>query len=498
MTLKTIVAQATPQGNSGLAIIRVSGEAAFNIIDKFFVGKKKISEAESHTILYGNFISSGKIIDDITVSIFRAPNSYTGENIAEIGCHGGKIVPLEIIRELVSSGCTYASPGEFTRRAFINGKLDLLQVEAVADLIHSTSVPGAIASARQLHGEFTRRLDSFKNKLMEIAALLELELDFADEDIEFTNNNSIEKNLIDTKNLCKELASSYKSAAILREGFFVAIIGEPNAGKSTLFNALVGKNRAIVSDIPGTTRDYLEESLFLDNIPVKLIDTAGVRETKDEIEQAGIEHVVRKIEEANLIILLLDASKYSSRVELENIKMALENIKYKNPQAEILLVNNKCDLLPGNFEEITGNNSNTSAKTTNHNNFCICSEVASLIASTINTSDNSNSSNNIYSINISAKREIDINKLKNIIAKIAVDASDIGNSDVLLNDRQYQLLTRASELLENAITTLLNNIGNEFVSAEIRTVCEVLGEITGNTWKEDVLNNIFSRFCIGK
>ncbi len=445
--MKTIVAQATAYGNSGLAVIRISGERAFEIVDSLFQGKKKIVDAKSHTILYGNFVENNEIIDDVTVSIFRNPHSYTGEDVIEIGCHGGKIVPNKITSALVAAGCNYADAGEFTRRAFINGKLDLVQAEAVADLIHSTSLPGAITSARQLRGGFTERLAKVYKNLIHIAGLLELELDFAEEEITFSDNSKIEKDLQEAINLCKALQDSYNSAIILREGFFVTICGLPNSGKSTLFNALLNRDRALVSNIPGTTRDYLEEPIIINDIAVKLIDTAGLRETQDEIESEGIKLVYGKLEEANLVIFLRDITDTKN-----NIETIYKELKEKYPNQKFMLVNNKCDLLDKNIAE---------------------------------------------GINISAKNKEDIEKIKTEIAGIMKECINVEN-DILLNQRQYHLLADAIKYLETALADLAAGISSEFLSPSIRAAGNAIGGISGETWNEEVLNSIFSNFCIGK
>lgn len=449
--MRTIVAQATAHGISGLAIIRVSGAKAFELVDIFFSGKKKICDAKSHTILYGNFIEDGNIIDDVTISIFRAPHSYTGDDVVEIGCHGGNIIPQKIISMLISAGCTYADAGEFTRRAFINGKLNLMQAEAVADLIHSISLPSAITSARQLHGGFTKQLSDIRKNLINIAALLELDLDFAEDEVAIFDSSKIKEDLTNALHLCEYLRSSYNSANILREGFFVTICGLPNSGKSTLFNAILNKNRAIVSNIPGTTRDYLEESIIINDIAIKFIDTAGLRETQNFIESEGIKLVYDKLEEANLVLFLKDVTEQdTTAINIYN------ELKQKYPAQKFLFVNNKCDLLENN-----------------------------LLTPQKNT------------INISAKNQDDVEKLKQEIGKIAKDCVNIDN-EILLNQRQYHLLGKSIEHLLTAIEDLGSGVSSEFIAPSVRSAGNAIGKINGETWNDEVLNNIFSNFCIGK
>jgi len=453
---QTIVAQATATGLSGLTVLRVSGDDAFLIADKCFRGKKKIVDAESHTILYGDFVDGDEIIDDVTVSIFKSPNSYTGENTVEFGSHGGNIIPMKIIQTLLKSGCKHAEPGEFTRRAFINKKINLVQAEAVVDIIHSISIPTALTSARQLRGGITQKLTALRNKLIEFASMLELELDFADENIDFISNQELLHYLENAVLLCKNLSNSYKTSNILREGFFVAIVGKPNAGKSTLFNSLLNRERAIVSDIAGTTRDYITEYLIINDIPLKLIDTAGLRETENAIEIEGIKFAQNTLEQANLILFLNDISFGEN-----NSSDLFEEIKNNYPNSNFLLVQNKCDLLT-----VPKQNENE---------------------------------NTIY---ISAKNSNDLELLRKKIADFAKEATENTN-DILLNERQYFKLIETEKSLLAAKTLLLENSTSEIfpveiISIEIRNAGRLLGELTGETWNEEVLNSIFSRFCIGK
>ncbi len=464
----TIVAQATPPGLSGLAIIRISGDKAIEIADTCFVGKKRIHDAKSHIILYGNIVENNELIDDVTCSIFKAPHSYTGEDVIEFGTHGGKIIPTRIIEVLMNAGCRYAEPGEFTRRAFINGKIDLVQAEAVADIIHSISVPSATTSARQLRGEFTHRLAVLRDKLITIAAHLELDLDFADDNIDIINEQKFINDIDSAINTCQSLLASYNSAVILREGFYVAIAGAPNAGKSTLFNALLGHQRAIVSDIAGTTRDYIEEPIIINNIAVKLVDTAGLRDSDDIIEVEGIKLAQHVLEQSNLIILLNDITKGNDIVN--QLHKKLKNIhKYAN----ILIVHNKCDLID--------NNSNANA-----DKFPSFRGVA--VASADGVFDE------LY---ISAKSPADVANLRQKIGEIASHNINAEN-DVLLNERQYHILREVQKTLETALAEFKSGMTNEVIAIDVRHAGQLLGEITGQTWNEEVLNSIFSKFCIGK
>ncbi|MCX7880813.1 MAG: tRNA uridine-5-carboxymethylaminomethyl(34) synthesis GTPase MnmE [Ignavibacteria bacterium] len=445
-----IVALSTPPGISGLAVVRVSGDEIFQIIDLCFEGKVKISEAKSHTIHYGKFHRNGELVDFVTVSVFRKPNSYTGEDVAEITCHGGLFVYETIIEVLCEKGCKLAAPGEFTKRAFLNGKMDLTQVEAVADLIHSTSVVGYQTAVRQLAGGFRKKIEEFKQNLISVAGLLELELDFAEEGYEFIERTKIINELEQVINFCKELTESYRAYEILRAGFYVGISGYPNAGKSTLFNALLERKRAIVSEIPGTTRDYLEEAIYINGIMVKLFDTAGLRETQDAIEVEGIRLVNSLISQSNLVLVINDITLGQA-----NSDKLYEELKLRYPTTKFYLIQNKVDLvrnLPAKRE---------------------------------------------HEIFISAKLSYGLDELKKLIAE-ELKMNQARITDVLLNQRHYQLLKRASMELERAKEGLLSQAENELIAEDIRRAVTTLGEIIGDTFREDVLNAIFSKFCIGK
>ncbi|ROL62432.1 tRNA uridine-5-carboxymethylaminomethyl(34) synthesis GTPase MnmE [Bacteroidetes/Chlorobi group bacterium ChocPot_Mid] len=447
--MTTITALATPPGVSGIAVVRLSGDNAIEIADNCFKSKSKLSELPSHSVAYGKFYDTQQLIDNVLITIFRKPNSYTGEDVIEISCHGGYLVAGEIISTLLKHGARPAEPGEFTKRAFLNGKIDLTQVEAVADIIHSSSVKGVHTSARQLAGEFTTRLKELRNRLVEIAGLLELELDFADEDIELLDRNLIKTRIENTQKYCKELAESYKSAEILRSGFFVGIAGYPNAGKSKLFNTLLQRNRAIVSEIPGTTRDYLEENIMLGGIIIRLIDTAGIRDSKDVIEIEGIKMVESILKQSNMILVLNDIS-----ISENHSDKLYHEIKEKYPHSNIQLIQNKIDLIEIQERKPT-------------------------------------------SIYISAKMGDGIEELKSVIEQTAKLNTE-RLQDVLVNQRQANLLTQASIDLENAINSLQSGLSNEVIAIDIRNSAQKLGEITGESWSEEVLNTVFGKFCIGK
>ncbi|MCB9221963.1 MAG: tRNA uridine-5-carboxymethylaminomethyl(34) synthesis GTPase MnmE [Ignavibacteria bacterium] len=443
---RTIAALATAPGIAGLNVVRISGENAISIADKCFNGKSTLADAKSHTIHYGKFLNEGTLIDTVTASIFKSPNSYTGDDTVEFGCHGGNIVANQIVEALLAKGAVMPEPGEFTRTAFLNGKLDLTQVEAVADIIHSTSVAGALTSARQLIGEFTQRLKELRHNLIRTAGLLELELDFSEEDIELIDNSLVRERLVESQKYCNELADKFRASEVLRSGFIVAVAGFPNSGKSTLFNKILQKNRAIVSDIEGTTRDYIEEDILLGDIKVRLIDTAGLRETEDIIEIAGIKLVESVLEQSNLVIVLNDASR-----GVEQSEELYRTLKQKYPNSEFTLVQNKSDLIKSKSEGIF----------------------------------------------ISAKTGEGVEKITDKIRLIAKSSVDRIN-DVLINKRHADLLRRTSNEIQRGIDAIDANMQNEIIAIDIRNATNTLGEITGDRWNEEVLAEIFSGFCIGK
>ncbi len=452
---KTITALATPPGIGGIAVIRLSGPEAILIADKCFFGRNALGDAATHTIHYGSIIFRGKIIDNVTASVFKNPHSYTGEDVVEISCHGGMVVAGEIIDTLIECGAVPADPGEFTRRAFLNGRMDLTQVEAVADIIHSLSVPGCLTAARQLTGEFTARMKILGEKLVKIASLLELELDFSEEDLEFTDRNEISNQIADTISFCTELADSYKAAEILRSGFFVAIAGYPNSGKSTLFNTLLNRQRAIVSEIPGTTRDYLEEIIYINGIAIKLTDTAGLRESDNIVEIEGIKLVESVLKLSNLILIINDIT-----ISPEQSNKLYKKIALNYPDSKIYLLQNKIDKVDEN-------------------------NIGRL------------SSGIEHELKISAKKQIGINNLRNMLENEALQNIE-RTRDILINQRHAILLKQAVSELQSALYAISSNMQNELIAIDIRKAGKTLGEITGDTWNDDVLNNIFSRFCIGK
>lgn len=451
----TICALATPPGIGGLAVVRLSGPEAFPIADRCFRGKQRLQEVPSHTIHYGRFFRGEELVDTVTASVFRAPHSYTGEDTVEFGCHGGMVVAETLVEALIEAGARLAGPGEFTRRAFLNGKLDLVQVEAIADLIYATSVPAARLAARQLVGGLTQRLRSLRQQLIEAAALLELELDFAEEELEFVPRQELLQRLQQAQRWCQELADSYRAAEILRSGFFVGCVGYPNAGKSSLFNALLQRRRAIVSPIPGTTRDYLEESFYVRGIPIRLVDTAGMRQTEDIVELEGIALAEQVVRQCNVILVVNDVSQ-----GVEHSLGLLRELQQRFPEALYAYVQNKVDLLHDGVERVLEG-----------------IEVPVFW--------------------VSALRGDGVETLREWLGEQAWRSSQV-SVDALVNARQAQVLQEAAHALSAACRAMLEGLSGEFVAADLRHAVQLLSELTGDTWREEVLNTIFARFCIGK
>jgi len=449
--LDTICALATPPGIAGLAIVRVSGTNAIGICDGLFTGSGTVASFASHSVHVGWWGGSERRIDEVTVTAFKSPHSYTGEDVVEIGCHGGPFVIDQILSSLFEAGSRMAEPGEFTRRAFLNGKLDLLQVEAVADLIHSQTRIGAQTAARQLAGGFTKRLADVRTALVDACGLLEVELDFSEEGYEFVSRDRFSTLLKDSISLAERLAQSASSADILRSGFSCAVVGYPNAGKSSLFNALLDRSRAIVSDVPGTTRDYLEDSFVADGYKIGLYDTAGLRDTSDTVELLGIKLTSSVIEQSHLVLLVNDASS-----GFDHSDSLLESIRERFSNANVCVIQNKMDVVSSPLP------AGRSADVT-----CSALTDGGVI--------------NVKSFIVNAAKQ-----------------SDSGISDALVNQRQAALLNATVSHLQAAMESLQSRQPADLIAIDIRTAIRVLGELTGETWTPDVLDSVFSRFCIGK
>ncbi|MDW7996321.1 MAG: tRNA uridine-5-carboxymethylaminomethyl(34) synthesis GTPase MnmE, partial [Bacteroidota bacterium] len=428
----TICALATPPGIGGIAVVRLSGPDALAIADCCFRGKKRLREVATHTIHYGRFVWGEELVDMVTASVFHAPHSYTGEDTVEFGCHGGVLVAEAVVEALIEAGARLAEPGEFTRRAFLNGKLDLVQVEAVADLIYATSVPGARLAARQLLGGLTQQLRELRQQLVQTAALLELELDFAEEELEFVSRPELLLRLEQGQQWCQRLADSYRAAEILRSGFLVGCVGYPNAGKSSLFNALLQRHRAIVSPIPGTTRDYLEEGLYLQGIPIRLLDTAGVRETDDVVELEGIALAEQAVRQCNVLLIINDVTQGDGH----SVGL-LQELQHRFPEALCVYVQNKIDLLSdGPLGWDAG-------------------------------------SIRVPVFWLSALRGDGIEELRRWLGEQARRSSEL-SAEVLLSARQARVLREVAQSLAAAREALLHELPGEFVAADLRHAVELL------------------------
>jgi len=445
----TICALATANGVGAIAVIRASGKNAIKLVNPFF--SKDLISHKSHTIHFGVLSdSNGKAIDEVLISIFEEGNSFTGEESVEISCHGSTFIQQEILNVLISNGFRLAEPGEFTKRAFMNGKLDLSQAEAVADLIASQSKQAHEIALKQLRGTFSSQLKELREKLIHFASLIELELDFSEEDVEFADRTQLKILVADVLKMVNRLAQSFKLGNALKNGVPVAIVGAPNTGKSTLLNQLLGENRAIVSNIAGTTRDVIEETLNIEGILFRLIDTAGIREGAEEIEAMGIERSFEKIEQASIVLCLADASDQSSIYEVKNWKAELEQ---KYPDKKMLLIANKIDLESQITQELS----------------------------------------------ISAKNGIGIDVLKQKLVDLVVGSFDLQNETIVSNARHYEALMKTTDALQKVSFDLEKGTTGDFIALDIRAAMRSLGNITGQIEVDtDILGNIFSKFCIGK
>lgn len=461
-TTDTIVALATPPGVSALAILRVSGNQAIELANRIFKGKD-LTKQKTHTLHFGKIAKGEEIIDEVLISVFVAPRSFTGENLVEISCHGSNYIVAKILKTLVDEGARYAQAGEFTRRAFLNGKFDLVQAEAIADLIHSDSEISHQLAMNQMRGGFSDKISYLREHLVNFASLLELELDFSEEDVEFADRTHLKNLIVEMQQEINVLADSFELGNVLKEGVPTVIAGKPNAGKSTLLNALLNEDKAMVSEIAGTTRDVIEDEISIGGIKFRFIDTAGLRETTDKLEAMGIERTRKKMDEASLIIYLYDINT-TSESELREVhtELSARNIPF-------ILVANKTDRLV-NSEQLTVN---SSVPFSAHHS-------------------------PLTSIHISASTGLGIEELKERLLKLVkVDGFKSGNT-IVTNARHHENLLKVASALQLTIDALTNDLSNDFLALEIRQALHYLGELTGTITTEDLLGNIFSKFCIGK
>lgn len=450
----TIVAVATAPGLGAIAVIRLSGPNAYSICNGLFPGKDLVQQA-SHTLHFGNLVSNGHIIDEVVVSLYKGPRSYTGEDVIEISCHGSPYIQQQIIDATVKAGARLAKPGEFTQRAFLNGKLDLTQAESVADLIASNSAASHQTAMQQMRGGFSKELHALREQLITFSALIELELDFSQEDVEFADRTGLYTLVSNATGVVKHLIDSFRMGNVIKNGVNTAIVGKPNAGKSTLLNTLLNENRAIVSDIAGTTRDTIEEVLNIDGILFRLIDTAGIRESLDTIESIGVQKTMEKIREAGVVVYLFDVNELTE-TDIRNQVAAFEaqNVNY---------------LLVGNKTDVTG-------EAVIRTKFSAIPEI----------------------LFISAKNHAHIQELKDALVH-KVLAGDVNTEDTIItNARHHAALQEVLKSLLDVKQGMDNGLPGDLLALDIRLCLHYLGEITGEVTNEDRLDYIFSKFCIGK
>lgn len=440
----TICAVSTPFGTGGIAVIRISGREAISIADKLFQGRQALATAASHTVHYGSIVRKGTTLDNVLCTVFRAPHSFTGEDTVEIACHGSIYIQQELLRWLTDAGARAAQKGEFTKRAFLNGRMDLAQAEAVADLIAAQTSAEKDLALNQLRGAVSAKISELRDKLLTFTALLELELDFADhEELEFADRSQLNELLEQALQMLRELTDSFQTGNAIKQGIRVAIVGAPNAGKSTLLNALIGDERAIVSDIRGTTRDTIEDTLTINGVLVRLTDTAGIQSTQDAIEQMGIERSRQAIRQAHIVIELLD---------LTDPQPILSKDELSDRQVR-LRVYNKVDLCPTALPDQA---------------ICI------------------------------AAKQGDIRPLLERLEQEVTRMTEHGNNALISNARHYEALCRAEQALRQVHNGLDEGLSGELLALDLHDALDALGEITGQVSSQEVLNTIFERFCIGK
>ena len=460
----SICAIATAPGNGAIAMIRISGEDSISVSDKVFLSikkNKKLINQKANTIHFGTIKNDNKIIDEVLVSVFREPYSYTGENMVEISCHGSGFIQQKILEALIQKGSRAANPGEFTQRAFLNGKLDLSQAEGVADLIASESEASHKIAFEQMRGGFSSEINKLRSNLLNLISLLELELDFSEEDVEFADRKELKNLLSKISKKNNHLLDSFSLGNVIKNGIPVAIVGNTNVGKSTLLNILLREDRAIVSEIAGTTRDSIEDIISIDGITFRFIDTAGLRETTDTIERIGIDRTKEKIKQASIVLLMVDASDAKA-----NIQSSINDIKSGIGDKQLIIVVNKMDLLhnkPFKIDELDG----------------------------VDTENDT-------IIYISAKVHSHIDLLIDSLLKRVKSSYLKHNNIIVSNARHYEALKNSNLALKRACSGLESNIATDLLAMDIRQVLHYLGEITGEFTNDEILGNIFKNFCIGK
>ncbi|MFD2552215.1 tRNA uridine-5-carboxymethylaminomethyl(34) synthesis GTPase MnmE [Bizionia sediminis] len=458
----TIVALATPSGAGAIAVIRLSGSQAIAIADRCFTSvskSKKLAQVNTHTIHLGHIVDGSKELDEVLVSVFKNPQSYTGEDVVEISCHGSNYIQQQIIQLFLRNGCRMADAGEFTLRAFLNGKLDLSQAEAVADLIASDNEASHQVAMQQMRGGFSSEIAKLREELLNFASLIELELDFAEEDVEFADRGQFRELLTRIHTVLKRLIDSFAVGNVIKNGIPVAIVGEPNVGKSTLLNALLNEERAIVSDVAGTTRDTIEDEISIGGMGFRFIDTAGIRDTQDVVETIGIKKTFEKIEQAQVVIYLFDATQFQAQ---ENrLRIELEKIKNKYPLKPLLVIANKVDKID---------------------------DVAV-----------THLQNVIPNVHVmSAKSGMGVELLTNALLDLVNTGALRNNETIITNTRHYDALLKALEEIQKVKAGLEAGLATDLMAIDIREALYYFGLITGSVTNDELLGNIFANFCIGK
>lgn len=457
----TIVALATPSGAGAIAVIRISGSNAIELAAGVFrsVSGKDLLRQKTHTLHLGHIEDGVKILDQVLLSVFKGPNSYTGENTVEISCHGSTYIQQQIIQLLLRKGCRMANAGEFTLRAFLNGKLDLSQAEAVADLVASDNEASHQIAMQQMRGGFSNEIAKLREELLNFASLIELELDFAEEDVEFADRTQFYELLERINFVLKRLIDSFAVGNVIKNGIPVAIVGEPNVGKSTLLNALLNEERAIVSDIAGTTRDTIEDELVIKGIGFRFIDTAGIRETEDVVESMGIKKTFEKMEQAQVVVYLFDSAQF--KIQGDGLKVAIEKIKNQFPLKPLVIIGNKADKL-----------SNTQISEA-------LQQIPGLLL-------------------VSAKEKLGVEELKDVLLSFVNTGALRNNETIVTNTRHYDSLLKALEEIQKVQYGLQSGIPADLMAIDIRQALYYFGEITGQVTNDELLGNIFANFCIGK
>lgn len=464
--IDTICAISTAQGGA-IGCIRISGSEAINVVNKIFTPinkKKKLEEVKPYSIVFGKIFNGEEVIDEVLVSIFKAPHSYTGEDSVEIACHGSSYIMQEIMRLLISSGCRLAQPGEYTQRAFLNGKMDLSQAEAVADLIASTNASTHKIAMSQMRGGFSKELRDLREKLIMFTSMVELELDFSEEDVEFADRNQLMELCNNIDQRITKLINSFRVGNVIKNGIPVAIIGETNAGKSTLLNLLLNEDKAIVSDIHGTTRDVLEDTININGVTFRFIDTAGIRETTDVIESIGIERTFQKLSQSEMVLLVVDSTE-----KTEKIEHIIDKVRPYCVDKQLIMVLNKEELISQNKKE----------------------EIIDLI----NSFDNGAVNEFIF---ISAKEQRNTKELENLLIKTSNLPKVTQNDTIVTSIRHYDALIKAKEAIDRVKEGINTRISGDFLSQDIREVIHHISDIAGEVTNDMVLQNIFKNFCIGK